>query len=322
MNKTLLKGNAMTNDKQPDVREMIERGRKAAVNIAAQGIYGWGNTITDLCDSLEAALQSPSGAEVDGWRWVPVEPTEEMLDVFRGNKKPHPNGTTWESHYQNQYQKLLEAAPTPPSAHVKRSVPPGLIEALRDYQFQIDEDGTNIGVNRQAVYEAVQILTALSTSPLLDKNEKCETCNGHGMIGGFVRTGSGEGGYDGEPCPACTQLDKNDQAEGEKVDIDCTNMDAAHWAKAFCEKFPRHDEGLMVAWFANAIMCGWDNAHWKMEESNPHPPQPDSNELVEALHAINLCSQNTLSTKSECGRIARAALELRRMAESTKGEKE
>jgi hypothetical protein len=73
-------------------------------------------------------------------------------------------------------------------------------------------------------------------------------------------------------------LDKNDQTEGDPVDIDCTNMDAAHWAKAFCEKFPGHDEGLMLAWFASAIMCGWDNAHWKIKESNP---QPDSNELME-----------------------------------------
>jgi hypothetical protein len=62
MNKTLLKGNEMTNDKQPDMRELIERGRKAAVNIAAQGIYGWGNTMTDLCDALEASLQQVSEA--------------------------------------------------------------------------------------------------------------------------------------------------------------------------------------------------------------------------------------------------------------------
>jgi hypothetical protein len=76
-----------------------------------------------------------------------------------------------------------------------------------------------------------------------------------------------------------TEQNKDDEVG--KVDIDCTNMDAAHWAKAFCEKFPGHDEGLMLAWFASAIMCGWDNAHWEMKESNPQPPQPDSNELVE-----------------------------------------
>jgi hypothetical protein len=72
------------------------------------------------------------------------------------------------------YSAMLSAAPNPPSAPVQQSVPPGLIEALRDYQFQIDEDGTNIGVNRQAVDEAVKILTALSTSPLLDKNDQKE----------------------------------------------------------------------------------------------------------------------------------------------------
>jgi hypothetical protein len=39
-------------------------------------------------------------------------------------------------------------------------VPPGLIETLRDHQRQIDEDGTEVGVNRQAVDEAVKILEA------------------------------------------------------------------------------------------------------------------------------------------------------------------
>ena len=31
-------------------------------------------------------------------------------------------------------------------------------------------------------------------------------------------------------------------------------------------------------------------------------------ELVEALHHISLCSQNSMSSKTECGTIARAAI--------------
>jgi hypothetical protein len=50
-----------------------------------------------------------------------------------------------------------------------------------------------------------------------------------------------------------------------------TDMDAQRWAKDFMERFGSWlsgtliDESLMHSWFANAIMCGWDNAHWKNE---------------------------------------------------------
>ena len=49
-------------------------------------------------------------------------------------------------------------------------------------------------------------------------------------------------------------------------------MDAALWAKAFCATFPGSDEDLMLAWFANAIMAGWDHHGWKMDqEARPVP---------------------------------------------------
>jgi hypothetical protein len=37
-----------------------------------------------------------------------------------------------------------------------------------------------------------------------------------------------------------------------------TVMNAQRWAKEFVEMH-RGDEELMCSWFANAIMCGWDN---------------------------------------------------------------
>jgi hypothetical protein len=40
------------------------------------------------------------------------------------------------------------------------------------------------------------------------------------------------------------------------------SFDARDWAAAFMRQFGdrKHeiDEGLMLGWFANAIMCGWD----------------------------------------------------------------
>jgi hypothetical protein len=115
-----------------------------------------------------------------------------------------------------------------------------------------------------------------ATSPLLDKNEKCETCNGHGMIGGFVRTGSGEGGYDGEPCPACTPLDKNDQAEGEVPIGYIDREQLSHWEKLRGTKYARACIGFSTQPFKSEL-----SDYTLPIYTNSQPPQPDSNELVE-----------------------------------------
>lgn len=51
-------------------------------------------------------------------------------------------------------------------------------------------------------------------------------------------------------------------------------MDAQVWAKEFLrinsERLAHLDESDMIGWFANAIMCGWDHAHWR------HLGRPDS----------------------------------------------
>lgn len=38
-------------------------------------------------------------------------------------------------------------------------------------------------------------------------------------------------------------------------------MDGHRWAKEYCRMFPGNDEGLMIAWFCNAIMAGFDEAN-------------------------------------------------------------
>ena len=42
-------------------------------------------------------------------------------------------------------------------------------------------------------------------------------------------------------------------------------MDAKIWAEEYRKRFPESDEGAMLTWFANSIMCGWDHAHWRLE---------------------------------------------------------
>jgi len=43
-------------------------------------------------------------------------------------------------------------------------------------------------------------------------------------------------------------------------EFDFRTMDAQQWANAFCKQFPGPDPDLMIAWFANAIMAGYDTA--------------------------------------------------------------
>lgn len=44
-------------------------------------------------------------------------------------------------------------------------------------------------------------------------------------------------------------------------------MDADKWAKEFIKLNPdATDLDMMRAWFANAIMTGWDHAHWKLNK--------------------------------------------------------
>lgn len=45
-----------------------------------------------------------------------------------------------------------------------------------------------------------------------------------------------------------------------------TTMDAKVWTEEFMRISPdSKDDGTMFGWFANAIMCGWDHAHWKLQ---------------------------------------------------------
>lgn len=41
------------------------------------------------------------------------------------------------------------------------------------------------------------------------------------------------------------------------------SFDARVWAKAFCEDNPEMDEETMIAWFANALMRGYDEGRYK-----------------------------------------------------------
>lgn len=53
-------------------------------------------------------------------------------------------------------------------------------------------------------------------------------------------------------------------------------MDAVVWAREYCRINPILDEGMMLAWFANAIMAGYDEARRRYEKSEPPPVEKAS----------------------------------------------
>ena len=48
------------------------------------------------------------------------------------------------------------------------------------------------------------------------------------------------------------------------------DMNAERWVKKFIDRIDKgcdpRDFGVMIGWFANAIMCGHDNARWEAEK--------------------------------------------------------
>lgn len=54
----------------------------------------------------------------------------------------------------------------------------------------------------------------------------------------------------------------------ERPDWPLPSFDAKDWAAAFCKQNPSIDEGLMIAWFANALMRGFDEHASRAVPSN------------------------------------------------------
>ncbi len=54
------------------------------------------------------------------------------------------------------------------------------------------------------------------------------------------------------------ELDYINVAPQQRPDWPLPSFNAKDWAMAFCKLNPSIDEGLMIAWFANALMRGYD----------------------------------------------------------------
>jgi hypothetical protein len=58
----------------------------------------------------------------------------------------------------------------------------------------------------------------------------------------------------------------------QRSDWPLPSFDARDWASAFCERNHGADESVMIAWFANALMRGFDEGVARAA----NPPQPRS----------------------------------------------
>lgn len=57
----------------------------------------------------------------------------------------------------------------------------------------------------------------------------------------------------------------------ERPDWPLPSFDARDWAEAFCARFPQVDEELMIGWFANALMRGYDEHAARVLSQSPPP---------------------------------------------------
>lgn len=64
------------------------------------------------------------------------------------------------------------------------------------------------------------------------------------------------------------EIEHADTPPHERPDWPLPSFDARDWAAAFCRLNPSIDEGLMIAWFANALMRGFDECSARMTKAS------------------------------------------------------
>lgn len=125
------------------------------------------------------AHQPATVAVPEGWKLVPVELTPEMYSAF-GYVKEVPF-VIW--------RKVLAAAPAAPVAAGQEPV------AWRVSDPDEPEIGHWLSEEPGTSWQRSE---PLYTAPPAAEQPKCETCNGHGVVGGLRPDG-----YDSETCPQC-----------------------------------------------------------------------------------------------------------------------
>ena len=85
-------------------------------------------TPTEIADAVLALLAAPPAAQAEGWRLVPLEPTDEML-----------NATYAGQHCSDVYRDMLAASPTPPAE--QQAASSAVLKAVREANMQLVRTG-------------------------------------------------------------------------------------------------------------------------------------------------------------------------------------
>ena len=104
--------------------------------------------------------------------------------------------------------------------------------------------------------------------------------------------------------------------EHPKVEL-LGNMDAKIWAEEFKKQYPIIDEEIMLGWFANAIMTGYDKKVTKLKAE-----LCNANENLELMRKELAEKENELREMTELQEITRARLEAERLKLLCKGKEE
>jgi hypothetical protein len=76
--------------------------------------------------------------------------------------------------------------------------------------------------------------------------------------------------------------------ENNKIDDFFHSFRAEDWARAFCHYYNTNpnfkiDEGTMIGWFANSLMRGYDEYHWREEKA-----KQDSIDLENKINKVEI----------------------------------
>lgn len=138
----------------------------------------------------------------------------------------------------------------------------------------------------------------------------CQTCNGHGMVGGWIHSGANPAEYDAEPCPDCTPpASAQDDAKDERQAFEAwftRNDETKDMAERAVRRSPSGAYVLMqtyTAWevwqaaraYATAAGDARDakRYRWLREEAQYYP--------YGRAPAVVLCDESDLFQKGDAG---------------------
>jgi hypothetical protein len=247
-------------------------------HIAICNHEGHGYTIPIYTEAPQTALSQP--AAVEGWKLVPVEPTDRMLGA----------GLRWFDCMGNMpraWNAMLSAAPTPPSTPAQQSVREAFDSWYSDQIWGNESWGDGLRLAWEAAIEFRDSQYTTPTGPGIEA--ALEAARDNIVCGGVHEYTGGMSTQVLFPMAAALStsplLDKNDQTEGgNSVTLD--KRDLFDFMRVAIMDALESDE-----WLNQPRSEVYEEAYNRTASclgelyASPQPPQPDSNELVEA--AVN-----------------------------------